>query len=438
MLKIKPFSALRYNSDSISDMAEVIAPPYDIISPAEQDELYQKNPFNVIRLELGKEYADDTPAKNRYTRTKAELDTWKSKKVLIREDKPAFYLYEHRYDLDGQTHTLTGLVAAVELRDFSEGVVLPHENVLKGPVTDRFELLKACSTNFSQVFTLYDDPKNQLDTLLADYTNQTPLYDTILPSERYRVWKIQEAPIVHQIEAFFADKVLFIADGHHRYTTGVAYKEYCHATYGPLPADSQANYGMIFLTNLYHPALHLFPTHRVCFGLPNFDQAVFLEAVKAYFDVQSFTDKSACTDYVNSAGTEKKIFGVIFKHNTYVALTLKGFDVIASFFPGTASSALKNLDVSILHSVILQGILNLTPDSIQKQENLRYIKDAEDVFSSLGSGDYDIGFLMNPTRIEEMRDVSLASEKMPQKSTYFYPKLISGLLMNEIDPKQSI
>ncbi|MGE4169730.1 MAG: DUF1015 domain-containing protein [Candidatus Margulisiibacteriota bacterium] len=427
MLNITPFKALRYNPES-TDLASVLAPPYDVISATEQAELYAQNPHNVVRLILGLQHLEDTPTNNRYTRSKADLEAWKKDGVLVQEETPGFYLYEHTYTLGGQTHSLKGMVARMTLAPLDAGVILPHENTLSGPITDRLELTKACQCNFSQIFTLFSDEHNVFLKLTGEVFASSPLYDVQTQSGRYRIWKVGEASVISQLQQFFKDRVLFIADGHHRYTTALAYQQYVKDN-GLTDVDADST--MIFMSNLFDPGLQLYPTHRICFDLPDFNEGHFLDLAHPYFNIESHPDLPSLEAAVAESGQHLKTIGVVFSANRYL-LKLKPAADVSAFFPQEASQTLRHLDVSILHKIILQGLLKISEEDIKNYTRLRYIKDAQDVYKAVKQGDAQVGFILNPTKIEEMRDISINKEKMPQKSTYFYPKLITGLVINSL------
>ncbi len=433
MLKLRPFKALRFNEKTISELGSVVAPPYDIISSQEQKALHDRHPYNIVRLDLGYQFPEDTDANNRYTRSKKTLAEWKSQHILIHDPKPSFYMYEHTYTVNGQTHCLTGLMALMKLEPFSTGVILPHENTHAGPIQDRFELLKACQTQFSHIFTLYADKQNESEALFSSCFTRLPLCSAKVGEDRYRIWREDDAEKITAIQNFFRDKTLFIADGHHRYTTSLSYKDHVR-NQNPNHSSTQADYTLIFLTNMYHESLRIYPTHRVFSGLNSVKKESFLSSLHPYGEIQPFETKTEFLSAVKKPlpAAQKRMGFVFPEPPLYYTFTVTDPSKLTSFYRSHVSETLKNLDVSILHQVILSGILNISTEHIVKEGKLRYIKEEQEVFSRVESKKADFGVILNPTRIEELRDIAMAHEKMPQKSTYFYPKLITGLIMNEM------
>lgn len=410
MAEIKPFKGLRYSQNK--DLRLVTSPPYDIISVSEQEGFYKADPNNVIRLELGAIYKDDTADCNRYTRAAEYLDDWLLNGILKREREDAFYIYEQEFPLEnGGTKILYGLICLARLEPFDKGIILPHEKTLSKAKEDRLNLARATGANFSQVYSLYADEEKTVPQILDSYRERKPDIEfTSFEGIVQRLWIITDAGINSKISAAFSDKKLFIADGHHRYETALKYKENFG---GP-------DYVMMFLAEMDNPGLVVFPTHRVVHGLEDFDEKKLLDKAREYFDISPAAAGEA---------PPKGSFILIAKGGRH-RLTLRDIRVMDGVFPDS-SPAYRHLDVNVLHSLLLDKLLRIDLANLALQKNLLYTRDAAEAEAIVKNGSAQCAFLLGPTLIDEIKDISLANEKMPQKSTYFWPKLITGLVMNK-------
>ncbi|NBV83735.1 DUF1015 domain-containing protein, partial [bacterium] len=363
------------------------------------------------------------------------LNGWLVEGILERDDTPSYYLYEHTYKADGQIKQLRGILGACKLFRFEEGVVLPHENTMPGPIQDRLELTKACEANLSPIYTLFDDANGEFFALTAGVWSSIPTADwTTDTGDRYRLWPVSESGILSRLYALLEQKKLLIADGHHRYTTALHYRDYCRER--TLSSDPLSDYTLTFATPLQNDGLTIYPTHRVVFGLEQFDPAAFKTQLASFFDIAEVPTIAAFHQW--AGGRSSKSIGVAIPGQSNLwALTLKPEMANHAVFPADASSVLKGLDVSILQYVILQGIFGFTFEDIRAQRGIRYLKSDAAVETALIDGSIQVAFVLEATRLDEMRDVCLAGEKMPQKSTYFYPKLITGLVINPVSPLET-
>lgn len=272
-IQFKPFRAIRF-SDQIESPADVLAPPYDVISPDEQQALYQRHDQNIVRLDFGTQYLTDTPEDNRYSRASIHLEAWLMDGTLGRDSDPSYYLYEHSYQADGQTKHLRGILGAGKLFQFEEGVVIPHENTMPGPIEDRLELTKACEANLSPIYTLFDDAEGAFFNLTEAVWARVPTTDlTTQSGDQYRLWKVSDESLISQLYHFLEQKKLLIADGHHRYTTALHFRDHCRKT--TQSSDPLSDYTLMFATPLQNEGLTIYPTHRVVFDLPDFNPQVF-------------------------------------------------------------------------------------------------------------------------------------------------------------------
>jgi uncharacterized protein (DUF1015 family) len=441
MAKIVPFRALRYNLTRISDPAAVVAPPYDVISPPLQDDLYHRNPFNIVRLILGKISESDSETNNRYTRAAADFRLWEQEGVLARDTRPSIYLYDQLYRTeDGQTMVRRGFIALARLEDFSSGVVKPHEKTLSGPKTDRLKLTQACGANFSPIFSLYSDPCCVLESLTRhEKERHCDLEVSDDDGVVHRMWQVTDPTIIEKAQGVLDSKSLFIADGHHRYETALNYRNQMREKHPDFSGKELFNYVLMYFANMEDQGMLIFPTHRLVYGLEAFRLEPFLVRLREFFDVEDVSvdpsdpaGRRGIRDSLGRKGGDKRVLGLFAGGRTFYFLTLRDESLMDRFFEAKAPKALRTLDVSILHRLILEDILQITPEAQEAQANLKYVKNFDEPFEQVESGNFQLAFLMNPTRMSEVRDVANAGEKMPQKSTYFYPKLLSGLVINKI------
>ena len=407
MAVVKAFKGMRFTGD---DIVKKVTPPYDIISEAEQDSYYNSDEHNIIRLEYGKVYAEDDDTDNKYIRAGKYLKKWLENGVLAIEDKPVFYVYEEVFSLpDGTKKSIKGLVARVKLQEFSDNVILPHEETLSKAKEDRFNLMQATFSNFSQIYSLYMDEEHKIPTLIEN-APKTQLYSfTDEDGIEQNLWKIEDEGCILQIEKAFSDKQLFIADGHHRYETGLRFKK-------EHPECEGAKDIMMFLIDLENDGLVVFPTHRVLRDM-EIDFDTFLKNAEE-FDVEEGV----------VTGKDMPSFILVTKNADYT-LTLKSFDSMNKVLPDN-SEAYRNLDVNILHKLLLEK-LGIDSKNMAEQKNLIYTRSETEARQMVQRTEACCAFLINATKVSQIKDVSLAGEKMPQKSTYFYPKLKTGLVMNK-------
>lgn len=432
MATVKPFRGLRYDTSKVTSLKDVTAPPYDIISPDEQD-AYCQNPHNIIHLELGKTYESDTDTNNRYTRAKDTLDNWMENGILAREDAPAYYLYEEIFTLpDGSVKSLKGLISAVELVPFSEKVILPHEETLSKAKADRFALMDATHSNFSPIYFLYMDEKKTINQIIDCVTKSVP--DESFQSAdgiTHNLWVIKDEEKLSQIEAAFSDKQLFIADGHHRYETALNFREKLKEEIPGFDKNHGGNYIMAFAVEMDDPGLVVLPTHRIVQNLDTFDEEKTIDTLKENFTIEKIVSSSVAEDAEKALDAHKNdsSFALYTGKDYFYLLTLSNQKAMAEKLPHR-SDAYRGLDVSILHTLILDHSFGIDTENMANQKNLVYTKFAEEAIDVVKQGKAQCSFLLNATKVRQIKDVSLLNEKMPQKSTYFYPKLITGMVIN--------
>ena len=427
MAEIKPFKGMRYNTFLAGKIGELCCPPYDIISEEERLGYIAQNEYNVIRLELPKEGEDV------YKTAGEVLDMWRNTGVLVHEIKPAVYIYEEEFNAYNKRSSVKGIIVRVKVEEFSKGVILPHEFTLSKAKADRFNLMKATNCNFSQIYALYmDEDHTTLKTIdrLSDRKPDQKFTDS--DHVTHKLWIITDEKVIEKLVNDFADRKLYIADGHHRYETALNYRNYCRENGISKEGDPQ-DYQMMYLVDMQHPGLVVFPTHRMVRDLESFDKNEVLKGCEEYFDITKFTSVGNInSELAKQYKQGKKAFGFYCGKGEWYLLVLKDIEVMADVLPDL-SEASQQLDVSVLHSLILEKTMGIDKENMANQINLTYTKFFEEAIMKVDKGEFQCSFILNPTRVTEIRDVAAAGEKMPQKSTYFYPKMITGMVMNDLN-----
>ncbi len=431
MAFIKPFAATMYRHSADSDISSLTAPPYDVIGPELRARLIEGDAHNVVAIDLPEGPSDPAVPGNRYENAAAIWRDWCSTGVLLDDATEAFYVLEQTWEYSGKPVRRRAFVAAVELHAFSEGVVLPHERTLPKHVADRLDLTRACSANLSQVFGLFSDPAGETDSMFdAAIRGEIVLSATDADGVVSRVWAIRDAGTVAALQSFMAEKQIFIADGHHRYTTALAYRDERRA------ADDAAgvehigrpdyDFTMMALVNMDDPDLIVLPTHRQVRAETAFDADGFWQELARYFNI---TEPPAGHPAAALAAATTTSFLVKTADGTIKLATLRADVDVADAIPGDASLAWKRLDVTVLQELILGPLFGIIPGDMSTLERLTFVKDAHE---ALEVENADVAFIMNSTRMGQLREVALGGETMPQKSTYFYPKLLSGLFFRSM------
>lgn len=427
MAEVLPFRGWRYDTNLV-DPALVTAPPYDVIGEEGREFYHRRHPENVIRLILGREEPGDDESNNKYTRAHEHLDDWRRRGVLRRDVEPAFYIYRQDFTPPGGVpSSRTGLIADLRLTPYAEGVVRPHERTLSRPKQDRLSLMRATGFQLSQVFMLYEDPGAAIAPLLHEAVAKTPGLDLVDPEGvRHRLWTSTDPGAAGRIRAFFAPRPVYIADGHHRYETALAYRDELLAAGRRL---GEADKVAVALLDMDQPGLVVFPTHRAVHSLPAWDGERFRLALAENFKLSPFAGGPPAL--AAAIQPVPHSFGFIFPDGAYMA-TLTDEDRALAAMPRARALEWRRLDVSLLHGLIFGRALGLSEDAQARQENLIYTRDPAEVAAMVASGRAQFGVLLRPTSVREMKAVADAGEAMPQKSTYFWPKLLSGLVFKEL------
>ena len=434
MAEIIPFKALRYDPDHVK-LEDVLTQPYDKITPEMQTKYYEKSPHNLVRIILGKAGETDSDAFNVYSRAKEYLHDWRSDGILKQDSEPALYAYSQTFALHG-TRDLSerrGLIALGRLHDYSDGVVFRHEQTLSKPRADRLNLLRATKAHFGQIFMLYSDPQEKIDALLKSKAEEDP--DTSILDEYetlHRIWRIQDPALIGAAQQVMHDKKLLIADGHHRYETALNYRNERRAQSGSADPNAPYEFVMMTLIPMESRGLVILPTHRIVHGLPNFDREQMLEAAAQFFEIDRIdmrTENRSATTMLSQAAENGTAFVAITRQGSYL-LRAKA-NVIEDALKHIPQLQ-RGLDVVQLHRILLERILGISEEAIRNQENVRYERDAFEAISWIRQG-ANVAFLMNPAKIQQVSDIAFAGEVLPQKSTDFYPKLLSGLTIYALE-----
>lgn len=425
MADIRPFCALRYDLKKAGGIGELTSPPYDIISEEQRLGYLERNPYNIIRLELPK-------GEDPYARAGEALRAWLNEGILKHDMDPGFYIYEMEFLTkvdNGETKKLRTLVCRVRLEEFSAGIVLPHEETLSKAKQDRFDLMCAANCNFSSIYSLYQDPdhttRKRLDNLAA---GSAPRYEFSDGLVTHRLWVVNDPAAIAAIQEDFAGRKLYIADGHHRYETALNYRRHLKEQGIDCPG---ADFVMMTLADMSDEGLVVFPTHRLVRGLDGLSGHELLKSCEEYFEITPVEDGGQAQAALEAGYAQGKHCFAFYDKVKWHMLTLKDTAIMKELLPDK-SDAYRQLDVSILHTLILERLMGIDKENMANQINLTYTRSVQEAVDSVDSGESNCCFLLNPTRVEEICSVASAGEKMPQKSTYFYPKLITGLVMNDL------
>lgn len=435
MPNIQPFEGLRYNLAQIGSLSDVVAPPYDVIDPALQDALYEKHPNNVVRLILNKMLPTDDEQNNRYTRSARELKNWKEEGVLQKDSKPAIYVYHEIFTVGDKEYTRKGFMCGCEAVPFGEGMVFPHEITMSGPKLDRLMLTTACKTNFSQIFGLYPDEKNEVQNLLEEATlNLTPLEATDHLGVIHRMWVVDDQEVVAKVVEMMGPKPIFIADGHHRYETACNYRKQVREQ-GLLTTDHPANHVLMVCVAMEDPGLIVLPTHRLFRNVKEFSQEDLFALLGDTFAITTVGEGPAAAakawtmiEMQDDQGTMALYTGKDRKWSL-IRQTEAGrakMDEVAA----ERQPEWRALGVAILHRLVIDKLLGL-----EGHDKPKYVHEVAEVVENLENkaDEFPLAALVSPATVAQIQELSLVRERMPAKSTYFYPKLITGFVFKPLD-----
>ncbi|HEY7099141.1 MAG TPA: DUF1015 domain-containing protein [Terriglobales bacterium] len=451
MATISPFRALRYDP-SRAPLSDVVTQPYDKIHPAAQEHYYQVNPHNLVRIILGKISPSDDEVNNVYSRAATHFADWRREGVFLQDSQPSIYVYSQRFTMPGGKEEIerTGFIALGHLEDYSSKVVFRHEHTLAKPKADRLNLLRATRAHFGQLFMLYSDPGAEIEGLLAPRGEP----DMNVRDEygvSHRVWRIADSTLIELVRGKMQDKKLIIADGHHRYETALAYRDErrtAPAAGTGIPRerssagdmvrsggnnDAPFEYAMMTFINMDSPGLMILPTHRLVHSLSSLSPETFAAAASEYFEVEEVdasVDAPRATSILREAGRSGTALLAITAERAFLLDRAK---TLASESLREFSPQQQELDVVQLHKCVLERVLGISAEATRNQENISYTREASEALAKVRDGSANIAFLMNPVRMEQVREIAFAGEVLPQKSTDFYPKLLSGLTIYALE-----
>lgn len=435
MAEIRPFRGVHYSSSLIKDWSAVICPPHDIISPYDQQELYHSSEYNFVRLEYGLQMPQDTATDNRYTRSAATLEQWLKQGVLETDPAPAIYLHSHQFTLEGRQYKRRNIIARVRVEEWDKMIVRPHERTFTVTRSDRLSLLQALQANTSPILAMFEDRQRRISPLLADQERNKPMISSRrVGGESHDVWAITDIEVIKEISSNLAEQPLYIADGHHRYESALAYgRDRKKAAASPSP-DAGYNFVMMELVDFADPGLVILAPHRLVKGISKLTLDKFTDRLAEFFEMERIP--LITTDFRKQVGDfftgADGIRVVIFGPATDFLLKLKLRDQAAAsrMMPQFHSELYKKLDVSIVDHVILEQLLGMTGDA--GKTGLAYNHDLLDTVNRVKNGEYQLAILLSPVKPETIKEIADAGDRMPPKSTYFYPKAPSGLVFNRL------
>ena len=436
-MEVKPFKAFRFDSGVVGDVGSCIAPPYDVINPAQQQQLYEKSEYNIVRIIKGKTTPSDNDSNNQYTRAADLLNTWIEKGILKQDSAETIYSYVHDFQLAGNKFQRFGFIALAKLEEFGK-IVRPHEQTFSEPMIDRLNLKRATATKFGLPFMLYEDEQAIADKIIKKAATQKPLIDFADERDvRHRLFIITAKDDIDAITKMMLDKSCIIADGHHRYTTGLSYAKES--------SNPAAKYQMLAFVNTLHEGLVVLATHRLVGNLENFSSEKLIADLKKNFEINEYHFNSPQTKTAAKQkmlaqmkaehNNSKNAFGIHVRDNAFHVAVLKNKQVMDSVAP-EKSNTWRLLDVSVLQKLVLEELLDIDEKKLASGSNVEYIKDADDAIdesiTKVDAGKKQAAFFLNPIKMQQLKMVTEAGERMPQKSTYFFPKMYTGLTINKL------
>jgi uncharacterized protein (DUF1015 family) len=436
-VELHPFRGILYHSTQFENLFALLAPPYDVISLQERDIYYQRHPYNVVRLTYGQDAPGDTPDDNRYTRAAQYLHTWLQQGVLQRDPRPAMYLCTEEYLLpDGTKRERQGLIALCRLESYERGIVLPHEETSPHPKRMLFDLRSAVEANLDQIFALYADDTGKLQEILAAQRQQ-PARLSFRDQDHmlHRVWAISDFSVLNEIRQVMADGWALIADGHHRYETCLDYQQLMRQSMPHVTGDEWFNFAMMYLTDIHDPGLTILPTHRVLRGLsPTFVKQLLtclgdscaIEDFPYRGPAEREVQRQRLIDEMHRRDRSTHVFGLYTGEETFWLLTYRGSLATQALIAESTSNG-SILDVSVLHDVLLEKVLGLDVG----EDTIAFTQDDAAAVDLVARQEYQVAFLLNPTHVEQIVEPAMAGRRMPRKSTYFYPKLLTGIVMHK-------
>ncbi|MFH1201273.1 MAG: DUF1015 domain-containing protein [Candidatus Omnitrophota bacterium] len=420
MTKISPFKALLYNQEKVNDLSKVVCPPYDIISKTDQDRYYARHPFNLIRLILGKDLPQDNKAENKYTRAEKLFNDWIKERVFKLDDKESVYFYLQQYQIKGEHKERLGFISLMRLEDRDHSTVFAHENTHLGPKEDRFQLIKKVKANLSPIFTLFIDEKRLINRIFGEHLKDTTPLISLTDQDRviHKLWRLSDKALVEKLKKSMEDRQIFIADGHHRYEVALLYRDYMAKKSRNFNKEARYNFIMTYFADNNARDITILPIHRVVKRMPE-----DILGLSDLFYIERAKTKDELFLFLAKAGLAEHAFG-LYHNKKFWLLRLRNERIVDKIVKD-GSSDYHRLDVVILHKLVLEKIFGL------RDEDVIFVKDEYEAINMVDEGNAEAVFLLNSTKINQIRSIALNNERMPPKSTYFYPKLLSGSVIHK-------
>jgi uncharacterized protein (DUF1015 family) len=443
---VRPFRALHYDPALVGNVGPCLSQPYDVISPAQQEAYYRQHPHNVIRLILNRHEPSDDARDNSYTRARDLLAGWRAAGVLHGTARPSFWVYEQQFDIPGiGRKAVKGFIGAVRLADYAEGRILPHEKVLTGPLEDRIRLTETTNTQFEYIWSLYQDRASVIDDILDEQEREKAIVDFVEQpvGVRHRMWRLTDPARCGIVARTIAPLKIYIADGHHRYQTMLTVRDRKRKLYPDAGPDAPWEFIMMFLVNSEHEGLTILPTHRLLDGVKVESLKQLGADIMEHFYVKKYPFRDGgdaavrrrwLRDLRDVSPGEHKLGAYFTNTNGYYLLTLRDGEAYEELVNQPYSSTWKLLDVNIINALVLERILGITEDELAAGKNLTYTKDLDEALDRTQRGEFQVALLLNPSTLRDVIAIADNGERMPRKSTYFYPKPVSGLVFYPMDP----
>ncbi|MCD6328458.1 DUF1015 domain-containing protein [bacterium] len=446
MAQIFPFRGYRYNEPKAGCLDDLVSDPYDKINGELQDMYYEKSPNNIVRIIKGKTYPNDTSDDNQYTRAAGFLKTWVDEGILHRDPEPSIYVYDQEYAVPGKpgdVRTRKGFVASCRLMSYEEGGVKPHERTLAGPKADRLRLMRATKAQFGQIFMLYPDPEHLVDNLLDEARAEiAPVIAKDRFQDNHKLYRVSNPQMVRALQDIMLKKQLFIADGHHRYETALAYRDEMRGKVSQTDDYETIENRMITFVSFDDPGLLVLPTHRLIKNLSGFVPEALIKGMEEFFELEmfAFSDETSRKGALQSVSESLKenaetghVIGILLHgQDQFLTAKLKNTSLLDRIVKDETNEDFKRLDVVMLHSIVLEHLLKITKEDLAQERNVEYVRSMEAGVDAMAAGGYQAFFMLNPTKTVEVKNVAAAGIRMPQKSTDFYPKLVTGLVLNKL------
>jgi uncharacterized protein (DUF1015 family) len=432
LAEIRPFNGVHYNPAQVKDLAKVICPPYDIISPQLQQELYQRSDYNFVRIEWGRELPQDKDTANKYTRAAAYFKSWLEQKILVADEKPSFYIDDHTFVCQGKTVKRRNIYCLVKLEDWSKMVIRPHEGTLMKAKSDRLSMLWTLQANTSPIMALYQDTNKTIAKTLNAQTHHKPSLSTAsMDGERHHTWIVSDEEAINRIKQSLADQPLYIADGHHRYESALAYQRGRRNALSAGIKEAPFDFVMMTLADIDDPGLVILPAHRLVRGEAPTALDNLLTRLDTFFKVEEYlinkADIRSQLDKLLTQDTDiTRMVLCGLKPGKLLLLSVRDYDTIRPMYPAFHSEIYQKLDVSIVDHIILEELLGLSHDKAGTW--LDYNHDAETSVKKVLEGEYQLAIIVNPVKPGVIKAIADVSDRMPHKSTYFYPKVPAGLV----------